>query len=362
MRQRRDSRPKSPAPSPRLSLPDGVTTAEWALERITWQNPRIRVLLAATRALEEVHESNYAILHSSPRRLQEIWSQVREVAEALRSDVAPLLGGPSLIPELESARQAAAFGLSMLDRTVLHEIDAHPEELPPGKNEEIRKLLCVVIGKLLDFLQDTFGNLMAADPRSQHDADYFLSRSFTRDVDEAEWLHESVAALESRVDTLDRQRIAALRHTVRGIASSRHLPDDASWSLTDRFLDSLLDPLVPEIKRVRGLRGIRLDELELLSGYAADIPELARSLREVRAAATAALARLNGDGDGRATEAIHEVFSERMAHLMTLLDDLLCDLAAFVPIWRRNVEQRRALLLRERSASPTAESTVETEE
>lgn len=354
MGHKRYTHAKPPSLGLHVTLPEGVTAADWALERAAWQNPRIRVLLAATRALEEVHESNYAILHCSPRRLQDIWTRVREVADTLRSEIAPLLAGPSRIPALEAARQAAQFGLGMLDRTVLQELDHYPEEVPEDAADDVRKLLCVVIGKLLDFLQDTFGNLMAADPRSQHDADYFLSRSFGRDVDEAEWLHESVAHLEDRALALDREREVRLRLAARDLASERRLPDPAAWDLTDGFLEELVESLVPDIERVRGLRGIRLDELDLLSDYAADIPQLARSLREVMATSRAALDRLNGSGDGRGSVALHEAFAERMARLMGQLDDILCDLAAFVPIWRRSVEQRRALLLRERDAGSKA--------
>ncbi len=357
MRQRRDNHTRRPRLSLHVTLPEGVTAAEWALERITWQNPRIRVLLAAIRGLEDVHESNYAILHCSPRRLQEIWSQVRGVTETLRSEVVPLLRGPSRIPALESARQAGEYGLGMLDRTVLQELDNHPEEIPDEASQDLRKLLCVAIGKLLDFLQDIFGNFMAADPRSQHDADYFLSRSFTRDVDEAEWLHESVARLEDRALRVDRERVILLRRPARGLADGGHLPEPAAWDLTESFLDGLVASLVPDIRRVRGLRGIRLDELDLLSHYAEDIPQLAHSIREVHDAAVAALARLAGGGDGQSTAAIEEVFAERMGRLMGQLDDLLCDFAAFVPIWRRNVEQRRALLLRERGGTHAARFT-----
>ena len=44
-------------------------------------------------------------------------------------------------------------------------------------------------------MQDTFCEIIAADPRSLHDSDYFMSKRFPRDIEEAEWLHASVARL-----------------------------------------------------------------------------------------------------------------------------------------------------------------------
>jgi len=47
-------------------LPEGVTAADWGLERVRVQNPSIRSYLGCIRLLEEVLDSNYAILHCSP--------------------------------------------------------------------------------------------------------------------------------------------------------------------------------------------------------------------------------------------------------------------------------------------------------
>jgi hypothetical protein len=52
----------------------------------------------------------------------------------------------------------------------------------------VRELLCVSVGKIYTFLLDSLGDLLANDPRSQHDVDYFLSKSFAKDIEESEFL------------------------------------------------------------------------------------------------------------------------------------------------------------------------------
>src|SRR5262245_59724675 len=96
-----------------IVLPDGVTALDWALGRINYQNPRIRSFLGCILLIEGVLESNYALLHCSPERLLDIWHRVRQVAQLIRSQLAPLLEVPSRIPRLEEARQNAELALSM---------------------------------------------------------------------------------------------------------------------------------------------------------------------------------------------------------------------------------------------------------
>src|SRR5829696_3106116 len=157
-----------------VSLPEGVTALEWALERVNYQNPRIRAFLGCIRLLDGVMESNYAILHCSPERLLDIWRKVRQVADLIRNRIAPLLDGPSKIPALEEARQSAETSLGMLDYQVLRRLDGFPEDVPEEQLMDVRKLLCISIGQIHAFLVDTFGEMMAKDPRSLHDSDYFL--------------------------------------------------------------------------------------------------------------------------------------------------------------------------------------------
>lgn len=187
-----------------IELPPGVTVAEWAIERVRWQNPRIRAFLGCIRLLDGVLESNYAILHCSPERLLEIWRKVREVSQVIRGQLMPLVRAESRIPKLEDARSRVELAADMLSRTVLADLDRFPERLPEGRMLEVRKLLCVSIGQMHAFLTDSFGRIVAGDPRSLHDADYYLSRRFPRDIEEAEWLHFSVTRvrqfLESRIE------------------------------------------------------------------------------------------------------------------------------------------------------------------
>src|SRR5687768_10227926 len=178
-----------------VSLPEGITALEWALERVNYQNPRIRAFLGCIRLLDGVLESNYALLHCSPERLLDIWRKVRQVADLIRNRLSPLLEVPSKIPILEEARQSAGSSLGMLEYQVLRRLDAFPEEVPPEQLLEVRKLLCISIGQIHAFLADTFGEVMAKDPRSLHDADYFLSRRFPQDIEEAEWLHATLSRL-----------------------------------------------------------------------------------------------------------------------------------------------------------------------
>src|SRR6202035_1139424 len=154
------------------------TVLDWALERVSWQNPRIRAFLGCIHILHGILESNYSILHCSPERLLDIWSKVRKVSALIRKDIAPLLAAPSRIPSLEAARQSAELSLGMADHQVIEPMERFGETVPPEQLLDLRKALCIAISQLHSFLQDTFGELMAGDPRSLHDADYFLSRRF----------------------------------------------------------------------------------------------------------------------------------------------------------------------------------------
>ena len=64
----------------------------------------------------------------------------------------------------------------------------------------------ITIGKLHGFLVDTLGEILAADPRSQHDVDYFLARKFPRDVEEV--LFEVPQVKEAAVVAIAGQPIA----------------------------------------------------------------------------------------------------------------------------------------------------------
>ena len=76
-----------------VALPEGVTALDWSLERINYQNPRIRSFLGCIRLIEGVLESNYALLHCSPERLLDIWGKVRQVASLIRTQLSPAARG-----------------------------------------------------------------------------------------------------------------------------------------------------------------------------------------------------------------------------------------------------------------------------
>ena len=175
-----------------VELPEGVTAADWGLEKVRVQNPSIRSYLGCIRLLEEVLDSNYAILHCSPERLLKIWRQVEEVGRLMRSELLPTLELRSVVPGLDVARRHALDSFHELRETVLTAMDRCEPPLRADQLPELRKLLCLWIGKVYGFLRDTFGEIVASDPRSRHDADYFLSKRFAQDIEESEWLYSSV--------------------------------------------------------------------------------------------------------------------------------------------------------------------------
>jgi hypothetical protein len=338
-----------------ISLPEGVTALDWALERINYQNPRIRAFLGCIRLLDGVLESNYAILHCSPERLVDIWQKVRRITDLIRNRIGPLLEVPSRIPALEEARQNAQSSLELLERHVLREIDKFPEQVPAEQLMEIRKLLCVCIGQLHAFLQDTFGEVMAKDPRSLHDADYFLSKRFPKDIEEAEWLHATLIRLRTYLEKLDQVRPQHLTQPSEQMRREEALPSRQAWRGTKFFLEILLNGLTPKLKEILPLRGVRFYEMELLDRYAMELPTRCRIAIELHETGTEAVeamkaaagtARSDREQGVRDLLASHGVLSRRVAALLTDIEKLLQDLVAFVPLWLEAVEKRRALLLK----------------
>ena len=338
-----------------VDLPPGMTMADWTVEKIRWQNPRIRSLLGCTRLLGGVLESNYAILHCSPERLREIWRKVRQVADLIRTEIAPLLRNPSRFPDLEAARQRTELALEMLMDAVLADLDRFPIPVPTEQLIEVRKLLCVSIGKIHSFLQDAFGEMMANDPRSSHNADYFLSRRFPQDLEEAEWLHATVSRLNDYVENLDRTRRQRVTVRVQELRREQTIPSGAHWETTETFLDLLLQVLTPKIKEVLALRGIRFYEMEILDRYADEIPakcHILKQLQQIGRTTAGDIKRSAGAARPEREQGVqdllicHAVISGRMAELLNKIDKELRDLVAFVPIWLESIGQRRALLLK----------------
>lgn len=331
--------------SHQITLPAGVTADQWGFERTARQNPRIRAFLGSIRLLEGVLESNYAILHCSPERLLDIWGKVREVSRLLNEDLAPLLEEPSCIPRLDEARRAARVSLTILQDQVLKQLQRFPADPPPDRLLELRKLLCVSIGQIHAFLQDTFGELMASDPRSVHDADYFLSRRFPRDIEEAEWLHATVRRLQEFMHRVMDARPDDLSRIAERMTRRSHLPGEVSWRKLAAFVDLLLRELVPKLHEVLALRGIRFDELEVVDRYAAEVPLLCREILALYEIAGDFLDVLETEAD---TEACQRILGHRMAERVREIDERLHDLVSFLPLWLTGIEKRRALMFQRR--------------
>lgn len=322
-------------------LPEGVTLADWEEEKGRRQNPRIRTLLGCSAMLEAVHESNQAILNCSPDRLAEIWATVRHVALVLEDDLLPLLEEPCPIPSLETARQRTRSAALVLSTTIVAEIAGMPDAIEAERSREFRKLLCVALGQLDDFLQDAFAELMASDPRSLHDAGYFLSRRFRRDVEEAAWLIASVDELDVRLAAFEGRRQRLLRTLLDRLEEADSLPDASELEPAAGFLRALALDLTQRLKEVAALRGIRFAELEVIDRWAYELPAHCHGLLELWQVASAGRSK-----SVRAAPTWEEAVRSRSLALLGELDDLLQDLRAFLPIWRRGISDRRALAFR----------------
>ena len=228
-----------------IEVPEGVTVADWGLERVKVQNPSIRSYLGCIRLLEEVLDSNYAILHCSPERLLKIWRQVEEVCRLMRSQIVPTLKQPSIIPDLGEARRKSAVEFQKLEQTVLAEIEQYDHSLKTEELPDVRKLLCVAIGKIYAFLRDTFGEIVANDPRSQHDADYFLSKRFAEDIEESEWLYSSVYELNELLEGLGKACSHEFDESLPSMRKERMIPPESAWEHTRKLLDILLSRQIP---------------------------------------------------------------------------------------------------------------------
>ena len=354
MRQRLSLAERGAGPIDMISLPDGVTEDQWRRELERWQNPRLRALLGCLRRLDPVHESNIAVLNCSPNRLAVMWTTVREVADLVRTDLAPLLAAPSPIPGLDSSRQSVAVSLAHLEATLLAQFDALPHDAAARREHELRRFLCVAIGQLHAFLQDSFGSLMASDPRGSHDADYYLSREFPRDVEESEWLYASVLALDADFREIERERRQLFPAFLERIAGRQHLPAPGDWAAMESFLRRLGADFSTRLRTILLLRAIRLTELELLSHHATEIPITCRVLIELYESGRQAVAALSfaravpdsGEIGTRMAMLVDATVSARLMPHARALDDSLRDLGAFIPIWRQGVSQRRALAFR----------------
>ena len=324
-----------------VPLPAGVTPEQWHEEKTYWQNARIRSLLGCSGLLEPVYESNQAILNCSPERLSEIWATVRKVARILADEVTPLLDGSSVIPKLEEARRRTQLAAGILGSTLIEEIERMPEQIEESRSKEFRKLLCISLGQLHDFLQDAFSDLMANDPRSFHDSGYFLSRRFRRDVEEAEWLLASVDTLAEHLDALEPRRQRDLAALLARLAGRDSLPGAEETAPTVLLLRELVRELTPRLKEAVALRGIRFAELEVVDRWAGELPAHCHVTLELFDLVERARS------EGAAASPFWELAAvDRCRSLLGELDGLLKDLRAFLPLWRQGIGNRRALAFR----------------
>jgi hypothetical protein len=338
----------------KLELPPEVQLAEWYLEKARWQNPRIRAFMGCLRLLDDVLESNFAILHSSPVRIREIWKTVREVSSTLKKDVEPLLEFGSKITKLDKAVADARLRLSFLDKELLSELAEFPTEPSETEYRDLRKLLCIATGKLHSFLLDTLGELLAGDPRSQNDSDYFMSRKFARDVEEAEWLYASVSRLDERLRDFENERQLRIDALVVRLKAEARLPGEDDWAATSAFLGELNDGLTPMLRNILGLRGIRIDEMQVLESHAREITEHCRILEEIFSAGRETITAFSEQANPNNPESmriVQGVSSSRLGRRLKKLENNLRDLGAFVPLWLQGLCNRRALMLQKRGTS-----------
>jgi hypothetical protein len=350
-RKARESR-REPAHRYDVELPDGVTTADWGLERVRVQNPSIRSYLGCIRLLEEVLDSNYAILNCSPERLLKIWRQVEQVCQLMRSELLPTLAEPSVIPSLGAARRHGEAAFRALE-SVLTPIERYGPALPADQMPEVRKLLCVSIGKIYAFLRDTFGEIVANDPRSRHDADYFLSRRFAQDIEESEWLYSAVYELDDLLEGLEKACSAEFSDLLLRMREERMVPPEPEWELTRKLLDSLMEDLMPKLKEVLSLRSIRINDMEVLDAHALSISSDCRSLLETYAIGRGVIEELKRvagptlEARERRVDSLvscHRVVSARMVELLSRLHASLRALAQYIADSKVGIEGRRALM------------------
>ena len=109
---------------------------------------------------------------------------------------------------------------------------AFPDRPEEAEFDALRRTLCVAIGKLHGFLVDTLGEILAADPRSSHDVDYFLARRFPRDVEEAEWLLTSVFRLHAELQYINSERHESLGSVIDEMNRTGRLPSVVDWQQT----------------------------------------------------------------------------------------------------------------------------------
>jgi len=312
--------------------------------------------------MDGVLESNFSILHSSPARLFEIWDTVRTVSTLVKNNLTPLTEQGSALPELDRAIRNARDKLTDLDGEVFAHLNDFPRRPEERQFDELRRTLCITIGKLHGFLVDTLGEILAADPRSSHDVDYFIARKFPGEVEESEWLQSSVSALDRDLIHLNLRRQADLGSVIDAMEATDRLPSPEAWQRLVVFLSGLAFDFAPKLKAVAGLRAIRFGELEVLQAHAHDLTETCRVVSELYATSSAVLDTLEPSVNPNDTQVTHRVAGEvervLCSGILTGLrgvEDEIRDLTTFIPLWSSSILKRRALMLRAKDDEPVFE-------
>jgi len=338
----------------RIALPEGVSLGDWSLEKVRTQNPRLRIFLACFQQLEHVSDSNYAILHCSQARLLEIWRKVREVSRLTQSKLEPTLQEHSLIPSLDNARLNTLNGYEMLNRTVLAVLEEYPQHVSASELPDVRRLLCTSIRQIQSFLRDSFSELMAADPRSSHDADYYLSTKFPQEIEAAEGLYGAVFRLNERLRELEpiwTKEVHVLREKMR---QEQMIPNRDTWNDAESIMNLLVTGLTPHLREITALKGLRFKESQPMDEYTFGITYLCKMIGEVFLLGRDLIDKLKSlpatTFDQREQRvagivACHQVTIERLNELLGWVESHLQDLSSYVPSWLKKIESRRALML-----------------
>jgi len=327
------------------ALPEGVSAADWALERGRTQNPCIRTVLECLHLLECLDRFNYFILHCSPDELVRLRDRVQRVIVLFEREGLPRLREASCIFALAEARNATVAAYETLLRN-------SPEELGDGSSPGVgtdstaRKALSRTIGQLQGVLEDAFGRLMAADPRSHHAADYFLSRQFARHVTETETLYGLVFDLEAFLrgqGTVGTRAMSTLATTlIRGGTP----PARAAWAPVVQFLRLVREELLPRLEALVVMQGIRFNEARVLDELGLRLRVLGEVILEQQTNLTEIAVRAGREVvSDAAAMGSRLILSQRLGSKLLDFEIQYRALREFVPTWLQNLETRRALML-----------------
>jgi hypothetical protein len=336
-----------PGLSHRAELPAGVSEREWSLERDQHQNPCIRGLLAALQILDEVLDTSYFLLHCSREQLASTSARVKDVVDILRSSVAPHFDASSVVPDLDAVRRRLRVEYRELEQTDLPLLAAPPSAGQPPQVSlgMAREQLTRSMGKLHHFLQEGFGQLVAADPRSRHEADYFLSRRFARHVVEAEALYGAVFDLQQYLreqgDVGPRGAASVAALLAHGHRGSLH----GAWNPVRDFLAEMESSLFPRLRALVVLRGIRFAEAQTLDNYWLSLYQATRIVIELYVARERIQRNLAEQPSPPVAYQSLRIVDDRLGSYLVDFELRYRLLKEFLSRWLAQLEKRRALML-----------------